>query len=520
MKLYIKISLLILIVWPKSFFGQTYFNMLYPPEQGTWGGGTMAIISLNTNFFFDRWSVNNINGNFESHFTRVGKLGDIVQITDSISYLNKSIGSGGINITKTGTFVSAVYIQNYNPNSQQYGIIKHDSTGKRIFLNINSSKYSYVYTKQVLALSNDQIISIGDIQPIQGNPLEKVYILLAKSDSLGNELWKKTYNTGNYIEQAESVALCNDGGFIIGGAELIINGPDKFYSPIVIKTDSNGNVEWKKKYGSTQYSNWPAYGITQTQDGGFAFCGGVGITDSSNTDEQLPWVVKLNSNGNIVWADTNSGDNLTSIHVTTYFKDIIELTDGSIVVCGQQLVWYNNKPAPDKYRWRGVIKKLSASGTPIWTRYYSHPEIVDLSGAVHFLYDIDPTPDGGFVAAGWASYTADGTQSTWVIKVDSFGCLVPGCEVNSVPKIEPLIAKLKVYPNPTNGVLNIDITPSSLRLGSVNQNEFVFELYDILGKRVFVKNLQPFENNIDVSNLPTGVYTYKIGSIWGQIIKQ
>ena len=38
-KLYIKIVILLLLVWPKSFFGQTYFNMLYPPEPGTWGGG-------------------------------------------------------------------------------------------------------------------------------------------------------------------------------------------------------------------------------------------------------------------------------------------------------------------------------------------------------------------------------------------------------------------------------------------------------------------------------------------------
>jgi len=512
LKSFIKITLILLIVWPESFFGQTYFNMLYPPEVGTWGSGTESVVVTENSYFMNRWFADNLSGQLGHHFTKVDLDGVNYEVTDTIHNSNQWISVASLTRTENKTFIDMLSIHNYNPTTQQYALVKYDSLGHIIFQNTDTNLYPYIYVKQVISLPDGQIISVGNLRPNFGSSLNERFALLIKSDSLGNEIWKKTFNIGNYIENGESIALCTDGGFIIGGAELIINGPDDFYSPIVIKTDSNGNVQWKRKYGSTQYSNWPAYGITQTQDGGYAFCGGVGVNHNSNIDQQMPWIVKLDSLGNMLWADTNTGILLKSSPDNVFFSDIIELHDGSLVTCGQQKIWYENKPTTDKHRWRGVIKKISSTGVPIWARYYDHPEINDLNSSAHVLNDIDSTPDGGFVAAGYATFTSDYVQSTWVIKVDSFGCLVQGCEVNSVPKIQLPIAELKVYPNPASEILNIEITPQG------NQQEFVFELYDILGKRVLTKTLYSYENTINVGNLASGVYTYKIGAVWGKIV--
>lgn len=91
-----------------------------------------------------------------------------------------------------------------------------------------------------------------------------------------------------------------------------------------------------------------------------------------------------------------------------------------------------------------------------------------------------------------------------------------------VPKIQSPIASLKVYPNPVINSLHIDITPSAFEnlKPQASQNKFVFELYDILGKRVLTQTLYPYENTINVGGLAIGVYTYKIGEVWGQIVKQ
>ncbi|MFT4754844.1 MAG: hypothetical protein ACI9GM_001391 [Salibacteraceae bacterium] len=54
-------------------------------------------------------------------------------------------------------------------------------------------------------------------------------------------------------------------------------------------------MQWKRVYGSVDYGNTPAYGITTSQDGGFAFSGGVGKGSSVTYHETIPWVVKLDS---------------------------------------------------------------------------------------------------------------------------------------------------------------------------------------------------------------------------------
>jgi hypothetical protein len=117
------------------------------------------------------------------------------------------------------------------------------------------------------------------------------------------------------------------------------------------------------------------------------------------------------------------------------------------------------------------------------------------------------TPNGGFAAAGWLyPFPPDtGTQDTWIIKVDSFGGLTPDCEVSSVPQITASIASLKIYPNPANENINIEITPSSLWLRAANQEEFVLELHDILGRLVLTQTLYQYENTVSVSHLKTGV---------------
>jgi hypothetical protein len=195
----------------------------------------------------------------------------------------------------------------------------------------------------------------------------------------------------------------------------------------------------------------------------------------------------------------------------------LELNDGSLITCGQRNVWNPNIVEPAKFRLHGILSKYSKDGAHIWERRYRHPEAVDLWNTKHFLYDVEPTADGGFAAAGFLTPSTDTTQDTWVIKVDSFGCMEPGCEVISVPEIEMAIAALKIYPNPSNGILNIKITPSSQR--SETPDGYEFELYDMLGKRVYQSILYRDVNTISVSQLPPGVYTYHLGtSVRGMVV--
>ncbi|MGB0806942.1 MAG: T9SS type A sorting domain-containing protein, partial [Salibacteraceae bacterium] len=126
--------------------------------------------------------------------------------------------------------------------------------------------------------------------------------------------------------------------------------------------------------------------------------------------------------------------------------------------------------------------------------------------------DVDPTPDGGFVAIGWLNPSNDNTQDTWMIKVDSFGCLVKGCEVTSVPQIESSVAQVNIYPNPASDIIHFDITPNG------NQQSYELALYDMLGRLVLTQTLHPHDNTISVGQLKPGVYNYRLRETWGSFV--
>jgi hypothetical protein len=78
-----------------------------------------------------------------------------------------------------------------------------------------------------------------------------------KTDSQGNVEWARNYLGGIVW----SMALTNDGGFIIG------------LDNIVIKTDSEGNIQWNATCAGRANS------VIQTSDGGYAIAG-TGISDA------------------------------------------------------------------------------------------------------------------------------------------------------------------------------------------------------------------------------------------------
>jgi hypothetical protein len=71
---------------------------------------------------------------------------------------------------------------------------------------------------------------------------------------------------------------------------------------------------------------------------------------------------------------------------------------------------------------------------------------------------VRPTPDGGYVAAGYLALPDTGTQDSWVIKVDSNGCLTPNCLVTGLPQIRRQNhLEVTVYPNPTSGTIHLEL---------------------------------------------------------------
>jgi hypothetical protein len=121
--------------------------------------------------------------------------------------------------------------------------------------------------------------------------------LLIKTDPSGNIQWSKTYG-GTIEERGFSFHQTPDGGYVLVGSTYSFGiGGDI----LLIKTDANGNIQWSKIYGGSDY-DWP-YSLDRIADGGYILAG---PTHSFSTSADI-FLIKMDENGNVVWSKTYGG---------------------------------------------------------------------------------------------------------------------------------------------------------------------------------------------------------------------
>ncbi len=133
-------------------------------------------------------------------------------------------------------------------------------------------------------------------------------------------LFAKAYG-GASSDRAYSIIQTTDGGFAVAGMTETFGAG--FWDCLAIKLYSDGNLDWIRTYGASNYE--VLYSIIQTTDGGFALAGWT-YSFGAGYDDFL--IIKLNSNGSISWARTFGGTS------ADYAYSIIQTTDGGFAVAG------------------------------------------------------------------------------------------------------------------------------------------------------------------------------------------
>ena len=101
-----------------------------------------------------------------------------------------------------------------------------------------------------------------------------------------------------------------------------------------------------------------------------------------------------------------------------------------------------------------------------------------------------------------------GLQTMFVIKTDSLGCVVPGCQyVGLAENLIGLENSLKVYPNPSDGHFTLALTlPETLTF----TGDLSLQVFDSQGRLLQRRNLgQQLRQTValDLSAQPVGLYS-------------
>ncbi|MBK8563364.1 MAG: T9SS type A sorting domain-containing protein [Saprospiraceae bacterium] len=301
-------------------------------------------------------------------------------------------------------------------------------------------------------------------------------LVLSFLDTGLNVDFHKTYGIPQKDELPGALLADDDGGIIVGANRDNTNTNLKNFTSntYIFKVDSLGNVLWEYLSPNGQLRDI-AYSMVKTSDGGLVVASGKGIEHSINASvSQLRWhsyIFKLNANHQQVW-----GRELRGVRHTggTGLAKVVTATDGAgFVACGN-LLEDKSFGEPKYGSW---VFKVSNQGDSLWARYFTFVEGVD---RYYEPVDLKATPDGGYVIVGQSLENLG-----WLMKLDSFGCLIPGCNANDGPnattekKVEMTLA---IYPNPTSDFLNFELRSPIL------PQRASFRIVDANGK--VVKQLQ------------------------------
>lgn len=225
---------------------------------------------------------------------------------------------------------------------------------------------------------------------------------LLKTDANGNVQWKKTCGNSFY-DYSNALAPAANGGYLATGITASY-GNGVYLSSL--KTDADGNTVYYKTIGAVDgYS--AAYDVQQTSDGGYVFSGTTYGVDTISIDHV--YVVKTNSNSDTLWTMMleNRENGMQMWQDVAY--GIKETSDGGYIVAvssGSYLTQMNN----------AMLVRLNSSGTPQWAKTYGGPA----DDVVRYVYQ---TPDGGFLAAGTTRSFGAGGADFYLVKTDASGTL-------------------------------------------------------------------------------------------------
>lgn len=391
-----------------------------------------------------------------------------------------------------------------NFGTYDYWVIKLNATGNITWENtIGGSIDDVGY--DIITLSDGSFIiggtsssSISGDKTENSNGGDDYWIL--KLDSTGNILWQNTIG-GSGQELFKKMDLTNDGGFILGGYSNSNISGDKTENSKggndywIVKINSNGIVLWDKTIGGDNEDTLSS--IENTSDGGFILSGSSRSSISGDKDEDEIgqgdfWVVKTDNLGDIEWQNTIGG---TSIEFDPY---VVQAPDnGYLGIC-----WSNSNISGDKDEnsvggfdvW---IIKLNTDGTIHWQE-----TIGGSNGESTFRMDYHSNSNSFFLGcsslsgiSGEKTEANIGSNDYWIMKLNDVTLNINNLESN---------INFSLLPNPTDNILEI-----STNQEHINQ----ITIYNINGKLINnYKGLDSNKVNINVSKFNLGTYLVKIES--------
>jgi hypothetical protein len=343
-----------------------------------------------------------------------------------------------------------------------------------------------------LALWGDKWLLYGaQDRNINNRPAPILYFVVTDFD--GNELGDFYYGHENESTLARKLVVDANGNCMASFAYC----PDTCFLDLkagVVSFDAPGSVVWEI---DLPYSYSP-YGCVHAYDdlNSVAIKWYVDNNTIPNHDLTPPAIYFSDTLGNVV--DTVVFQNQT-------LKEIVNMEpvwQNGLVGCGQEYPYYISQNSQQLFGW---LFRMDEHHEVLWERSY-----IDsiYQGETFGLRHIIPTSDGGYLATGTITNFMTGVWEShnWLLKLDSLGCLEPGCgNLNYVTNTEEAVflkgKGIKIYPNPVSDYVQVEFPVDF----DISQNTYAV-LVSNLGRTVRQGKISAPNSQFDLSGIASGAY--------------
>lgn len=210
-------------------------------------------------------------------------------------------------------------------------------------------------------------------------------IYVAKYTPDGKLLWAKSMGGGN-LDQVNNLAVDKDGNVILGisftsssidcnpGAGTFIINSNGGEDALVVKLDTDGNFVWARSVGGNSTDR--GHVITTDKDGNVIFVGSFSSSSVNISGNTLAnkgsydgFVVKYASNGNVLWSAGFGSSAMDEI------KSVKTDSNGAIAIMGYYGASINLNP-------RGTAKTFTASAETYFLAKYDPNGILDWANTI------------------------------------------------------------------------------------------------------------------------------------------
>ncbi len=396
-----------------------------------------------------------------------------------------------------GGFISGISVFGAGEELDSLFVFRFDEEGDTLWTRFLMTDTT-VTIRKTIETGNGDFILAGFHTITSSTDTWGAYIF--RLDPAGDSIFFKNLGVPRFF--AVSVAEDQEGDIYVTGVgqhAAAGHSGDAF----LVKLDAQGNVLWRRYWPRLSgYNN-----ILITPSGHVIVVGYVqyDIVEWPGWTEQRALVVKYAPNGTQVWAKE-------PIQSDGYmrpcgFTDGFVQPDNSIIACGTM----RTSETLDK----GMIFKFDPDGEVIWSRLYSYYD-GPWPGNDQVFNDVEPTSDGGFILTGGVTRFIDSTythpEKLWLVKLDSLGCLVPGCQLIDDTGINDIALNLNQYfsiwPNPVMGTGQVEVSFDPPQ-GFTATGTLRLVLLDALGRKVHDGPWPSHGNTraaISLQDLSSGIY--------------